>query len=78
MSKLALVVLALGSIAMIGGCMDSRIGKADPFGTPAYDGTERGEQIARNVEMEWREMNDDIDHVLLLRPVTALSTWHVR
>ena len=73
------IAVVLGALAMaVAGCMDSRIGKADPFQTPAYSGQERGEMIARNMEMEWKMMNDDIDHVLLLRPVTSLSMWNVR
>ena len=57
--------------------MDERIDKVDPFATPAYSGTERGDMIARNVEMEWKQMNDDIDHILLLRPMSMLTIWNV-
>jgi len=78
MSKLTLAVVACFSAVLMGGCMDARIGKVDPFATPAYSGRERGELIARNIEMEWKMMNDDIDDVLLLRPVSQLSVWHVR
>lgn len=78
MSKLTLAVVACGSMFLAGGCMDARIGKVDPFGTPAYSGTERGEMIARNIELEWRMMNDDIDEVLLLRPSSSLTLWNIR
>ncbi len=78
MSKLTLVVVAGFSALLLGGCMDARIGKVDPFATPAYSGAERGDQIARNIEMEWKMVNDDIDHILLLRPVSQLTIWHVR
>lgn len=78
MSKLTLAVVAGFAAVIAGGCMDSRLGKADPFSTPGYSGGERGDVIARNIEMEWKMMNDDIDHTLLLRPVTNLSDWHVR
>jgi hypothetical protein len=78
MSKLALVAVALGLMVMVGGCMDSRIGKADPFQTPAYTGTERGEMIATSAETDWKEMKDDIDEVLMLRPSSNLTTWLVR
>lgn len=77
MSKLALIVAALGSMVLVGGCMDSRIGKADAFQTPAYTGGERGDLIARSMETDWKEMNDDIDHVLLLRPASQMTVWHV-
>ncbi len=78
MSRLAIAVVGAFAAVLAGGCMDARIGKVDPFATPAYSGRERGEMIARNIELEWKMMNDDIDHVLLLRPVSQLSVWHVR
>lgn len=78
MSKLTLAMFVGLSAAMLGGCMDARIGKVDPFATPAYSGKERGEMIARNWEMEWKMMNDDIDSVMLFRPVSSLSVWNVR
>lgn len=78
MSKAVLAVVASFILVSVTGCMDSRIGKADPFATPAYSGQERGERIARNVEMEWKMMNDDFDRVMLLNPVSDLSVWHVR
>lgn len=78
MSKLTLAVVACGSMFLAGGCMDARIGKVDPFATPAYSGGERAELIARNIELEWRMMNDDIDHILLLRPVSGLTPWNIR
>lgn len=78
MSKLTLAVVACGSMFLAGGCMDARIGKVDPFATPAYSGVERGEMIARNIELEWRMINDDVDSILLLRPVSGLTIWHVR
>lgn len=78
MSKLTLALVAGFSAVLVGGCMDARINKVDPFGTPAYSGIERGEMISRNWEMEWRMMNDDIDTVMLFRPVSSLSVWNVR
>jgi len=46
--------------------------------TPAYTAKERGQQIARNWDFERRQINDDIDHVLLLRPMGHLTIWHLR
>lgn len=45
--------------------------------TPVYSGQERLARINRNRGLEWQMMNDDIDHVLLLRPVTGLTPWNV-
>ena len=78
MSKLTLALVACGSMFLAGGCMDSRIGKVDAFATPAYSGTERGELISRNIELEWRMLNDDIDTVLLLRPLSGMTIWNVQ
>lgn len=78
MSKTTLAIVAAFSAIMAGGCMDSRIGKVDPFALPAHSGRERGESIARNWEMEWKMLNDDVDHILLLRPVSRLSVWNMR
>lgn len=78
MSKLTLAMFGLVMLVTAGGCMESRLGKFDPLATPAYSGSERGDMIARNMEMEWKEINDDVDSLLLLRPVGQLTIWHVR
>jgi hypothetical protein len=46
--------------------------------TPLYSGKERGNKIARNIGLEFQMMQDDIDHVLLLRPSTTLSDIPLR
>lgn len=77
MSKLMLALVACGSMFLAGGCMDARIDKVDPFATPAYSGGERADLIARNMEMEWKMINDDVDTLLLLRPMSGLTIWNV-
>lgn len=77
MSKLMLTLVACGSMFLAGGCMDARIDKVDAFATPAYSGAERGDLIARNMEMEWKQLNDDVDTLLLLRPMSMLTLWNV-
>jgi hypothetical protein len=67
MKSLGLLVLVVGSMFLSTGCM-----------TPAYTGAERGALIARNIAYDYTTMNDDIDDILLLRPATRLSMWHVR
>ncbi|MFT3788097.1 MAG: hypothetical protein QM770_18310 [Tepidisphaeraceae bacterium] len=46
--------------------------------TPGYSAEERGQMIARNMGLEWQMMQDDIDHALMLRPVSMQSRWNVR
>ncbi len=71
-------IFALGMLTMIGASM---VGCARPneIGwTPAYTTGERLNAIARNWDMEGKYMQDDIDHILMLRPITQMSDWHVR
>ena len=46
--------------------------------TPAYSGHERWQLISRNWNMEAKQINDDIDVLLLLRPMSHMTMWHVR
>lgn len=73
MKKLAaLALLVAGST--LGGC--ARPGE---FGwTPGYTAKERGQIIARNWDYEGKQIMDDIDHALLLRPAGRLTAWNVR
>ena len=60
------LLLVVGSMSL-GGCA-----------TPAYSAHERWQMIGRNWGYEWRQAQDDIDHILLLRPASNLTLWHVR
>jgi hypothetical protein len=78
MKKIAtLSLLAAGLLALTlagGGC--ARPGE---FGwTPAYSAKERGELIARNWDYEGKQLMDDMDSALLLRPASHLTMWNVR
>src|SRR6266478_895296 len=66
MKIVALIGLMAGSVLCATGCA-----------TPGYSMTERGQQIARNWDYEWRQASDDLDHVLLLRPASHLTVWSV-
>lgn len=58
------VLLMLG---LSGGCGE----------TPAYTGQERFDQDARNAGLDLRELADDTDIALLLRPSDTLTYWDV-
>jgi hypothetical protein len=65
----SLTLLALLGVAGLfsGGCS-----------TPAYTWEERHAQIWRNWDYELKQATDDWDHLLLLRPASRLTIWHVR
>ena len=46
--------------------------------TPAYSSAERGRMILRNWDYEWKQVQDDVDYVLLLRPASRNTIWNVR
>lgn len=46
--------------------------------TPAYTLQEHNIEVARNISMEGKMLHDDLDHLLLLRPVSQLSYWNIR
>jgi len=65
-SVFALVLLAGGALLSTG------------CATPVYSAHERGQLIARNWAAEERQIQDDVDSVLLLRPMSRLTIWHIR
>ncbi|HVT90246.1 MAG TPA: hypothetical protein VHD56_15445 [Tepidisphaeraceae bacterium] len=70
MKRLALLMLALAA----SGC-------ARPWEIgwdPAYSLDERNRQIARNWDFEGKQIVEDVDHILLLRPAETLSIWNIR
>ena len=69
----ALSILAVGGLIGTGCARPNEIGY-----TPAYTTKERGDQVARNWDYEGKQMQDDIDHVLLLRPASHLTIWNVQ
>lgn len=74
MKKFAYFGLIACALLVSSGC--ARPGE---FGwTPAYTARERGDMIARNWDYEGKQIMDDIDHALLLRPAGRLTVWNVR
>jgi hypothetical protein len=71
--------LALIGVFVLGGLSSVGCARPGEFGyTPAYTTKERGEQIARNWDLEGKQSQDDIDDYLLLRPASKMSIWSVR
>ena len=70
MKTLLTAVVLFGSMIALGG--------AGGCATPAYSAHERGQMIARNWGYEWKQAQDDIDSLLLFRPATRMTIWHVQ
>ena len=68
MKRLAVLMLLAGALLTSGGCL----------GTPGYTGTERNRLIGRTWSYEGGQMVDDFDSVLMLRPPSRSTVWHVR
>ena len=62
------------ALLLLAGLSTSSIGCA----TPAYSAGERHQLIARNWDYEFKQAADDWDSLLLLRPASAMTIWHVR
>ena len=74
MKKFAASVVLLFSAVLSTGC-------ARPFEwgySVAYTTDERHKMIARNWDYEGKQMIDDIDSALLLRPMSHLTLWNLR
>ena len=74
MSKISLLsILAIAAFLTSGCARPNEIGYSS-----AYTAKERGDQIARNWDLQGKELVDDVDHALLLRPASNLTIWSVR
>jgi hypothetical protein len=73
MRKLAALVLVLGGLVASGCARPNEVGWA-----PAYTEHEREQLILRNWDYEGKQLVDDVDHALLLRPASHLTVWNVR
>ena len=74
MKKFALI----GMLALVG---LGGVGCARPFEigwSPAYTARERHQMIARNWDYEGKQLVDDLDSALLLRPASRMTIWNVR
>lgn len=76
MRRLLVLAMLLSGIGFCGGL--SGCARPNEIGwTPAYTTGERGQMVARNWDMEGKMVQDDIDDILMLRPMSGLTTWHV-
>jgi hypothetical protein len=75
MSKIGLLsLLAISAFLTTGCARPNEIGY-----TPAYTAKERGDQIARNWDLQGKHAVDDWDHDITMdRPASWLSIWNVR
>ena len=67
MKKFALLAVLAGGMLLTAGCE-----------TPAYTGQERAALIRRNWGFEYEQVNDDVDHALMLRPAGHLTEWDIQ
>lgn len=67
MRILVLIGLLAGATFFTGGCQ-----------SVAYSAQERNALIARTWNIEGRQAVDDFDNLLLLRPPSRMTIWHVR
>jgi hypothetical protein len=61
----------------VGALLLTQVGCVEIFPTPAYSAHERAQMINRNWNYEWRQAQDDIDHLLLFRPASHMTIWNV-
>jgi hypothetical protein len=67
MRKLACLLLLAGGAFGIGGCA-----------SPAYTGGENLARTLRTWDYENKQMIDDIDYELMLRPASHSTVWNLR
>lgn len=67
MKTLSLLALVSFIALLVGGCSGV-----------AYDQQERSNEVARAWELEGRMFVDDVDMILMIRPVSQLTMWHVK
>jgi hypothetical protein len=78
MKSLAMLSLAVAALTLSTGCAKHYTLDNDFGATPAYSSTERYQQIYRGWDYDGKQMMDDIDHALLLRPAGHLTKWNIQ
>ena len=67
MKKIVCLLLLAGGAFGIGGCA-----------TPAYTGGENLARTLRTWDYEYKQMNEDINHVFLFQPPSQSSIWNLK
>ena len=67
MRKLACLMMLVGGAIGLGGCA-----------SPAYTGGENWARTLRTWDYENKQMIDDIDYELMLRPPSHSTVWNLR
>lgn len=67
MKKLSLMTCVSLIGLLLGGCSGV-----------AYNHQERMNEVARAWDLESRMIVDDVDMILMIRPVSQLSMWHIK
>lgn len=78
MIRIALLTAAIGSLGLLGGCAHTYRLDNDWLATPAYSSAERFQQWQRATDIDFKEMNEDIDNVLFLSKPSRMTIWDVR
>jgi hypothetical protein len=79
MIRLALLTVALVSLSFCTGCAHTYRLQDDPLATPAYSSAERSQQWQRGMDIDFQEMNEDIDNDLLLTGhPSQMTIWNIR
>jgi hypothetical protein len=79
MIRLALLTIAMTFLFCFTGCTHTYQLENDPLATPAYSSAERFQNWQRGVDIDWAEMNDDIDNdVLMIGKPSEMTLWNIR
>jgi hypothetical protein len=77
-ATLCLAALCLAGPLALTGCSGARgPGYGEVTATPIFSTKERFSRIARNIDMEFKMLNEDLDRVLMLRPVSDLTEYNL-
>ena len=76
--KVLAIATLLGLTLLSTACTGPTRLKNDIGATPAYSSRERYTMIGRNWDYNGKQLMDDIDHVLMLRPASRGTIWNVR
>lgn len=79
MIRLAVLTIAIASLTLVTGCTKTYSLQNDPFATPAYSGRERFQNWQRAIDIDWMEMNEDIDNDLLMTGnPSQMTEWNIQ